>query len=82
MIREDLARQATEDDGHFTIEFGTLESLGFHHEMTHEEMFEINLDMTIIFHFYAIGLGTIVISIVIPTLRILTFNPKEILLSD
>ena len=83
MIREDLIRQTEADEEITTIEFGTLESLGFRHEMTHEEMlemYEIRLNITTIFHFYAIGLGMVLISIAIPTFRLLTLNPKEILL--
>ena len=83
MIREDLMRQSEVDEGIITIEFGTLESLGFRHEMTHEEMlemYEIRLDTTTIIHFFMVGLGSVAISIMIPVLGLLRFEPKEILL--
>ena len=83
MIREDLVRQAEEDDGFFSIEFGTLESLGFRHEISHDEMlelYEIRLDTTMTVYFYTIGLGVVLISTTIPIFRLLALKPKNILM--
>ena len=82
MIRDDLLRQAEADEGIYSIEFGTLEWFGFRHEMSHDEMlelYEIRIDTEVVIYFYAIGLGVVLLSTILPIFRLLTLKPKNIL---
>ena len=83
MIRNDLASPASDAYEFTTIYAGTLESMGFHHEMTHEEMLashDVSLNITMIVIFYAVALGSILLAILVPITYITRLNPKRVLL--
>jgi len=82
MIQNDLLRQSTEERVTI-IEADTPEALGFRHEMTHEEMFELydtSLDLTTVFIFYGITYVIIFISVIPPIYYLVKLQPKNILL--
>ena len=84
MLRADLARQL-ELERNTSIWSGTPESMGFRHEMTHEEMldmYDVTLETNTVIMFYSVALTTVFIATVIPTVLIVRINPKDILLKS
>ena len=62
---------------------GSLENLGYRFNFSSEEMlasYEISLDPTIIVMFYGIGLGTVLISTLIPIILAVNVDPMKLLL--
>jgi len=52
-------------------------------EMTPEEMmdqFDVSLSMGTIGLFYAVGLGAVIISSLVPVIYVITLNPKKVLM--
>ena len=62
---------------------GTLEYLGYGVQISNEELIEsyaVSLKPTIILMFYLIGLGTVLVSTLIPIVYIVRLNPKKIMM--
>ena len=60
-----------------------LEELGYHFELTHEEMldmFEVNFNFLTVIVFYAVGIGTVFMATLIPIFKIVNSNPKKVLM--
>ena len=84
MLRNDLA---ADDDwmsgGVVTIGGNSLEGMGFAQEMSIEDMvdaYDVSLDAMTIVLFYAIGLGAVVGSTIVPVMYVVTLNPKKVLM--
>ena len=87
MLRNHLTTQQDAEDANMLLmSFGSgnnLERMGFSNDMTADEMleaFEISLDAQTVGMFYAIGLGAVVLSTIVPVLYIVTLNPKKVLM--
>jgi len=85
MLRDNLIAQQESDDNMIKgfLEGSNLERMGFSNDMTTDEMleaFEITLDGHTVGLFYAIGLGAVILSTVIPVIYIVTLNPKKVLM--
>ena len=85
MLRNELTQQ--EDalwGGSITVSVGgSMANMGFGQEMTPEEMleaFDVSLNVQTILVFYGIGLGTIVVSTLIPVIYIVRLDPKKVLM--
>lgn len=89
MLRNHLIAQQYSDEPHMGFSINTtatdLANMGFSNDMTTEEMleaFEMSLDIGTVGVFYAIGLGAVVLSTIIPVLYIVTLNPKKVLMDS
>lgn len=79
MIRNQLA------NGHFGSVHSELEVLGISQEMDHADMldaFDTSLDLESVGLFYVIGLGSVVFSTVIPTMYVISLDPKKVLMEQ
>ena len=89
MLRNHLIAQQYSDEPHMVLSINTqgtdLANMGFSNDMTTDEMlaaFEITLDVQTVGMFYAVGLGAVILSTVIPVLYIVTLNPKKVLMDS
>lgn len=88
MLRNNLiAQQESANDNNIFNMFdgNNLERMGFSNDMTTDEMleaFEITLNIQTVGMFYAIGLGAVVLSTIVPVLYIVTLNPKKVLMGS
>ena len=84
MIRTELLQiSEANDPWDFRGHGSALERRGFGRQMDHEEMldaFDVSLNANTIVLFFAIGLGTVAVSTVIPVVYITKMNAKKILL--
>ena len=79
MLRAELAANAR--DEHYWPSM--IELVGFGQEMTPEEMleaFNVSLSVETTLLFFAVGLGTVILSTIVPVAFILELNPKDILM--
>jgi len=84
MVRQDLlANPPTQESVQMG---GTLENiLGYRFHFTHDEMlasYDISLDSRVVLAFYGIGLGTVLISTLIPITLAVNVDPKRLLMED
>ena len=82
MIQTDLVRQSNEERITVTLA-DTPEALGFRHEMTHEEMFELydtSLNLSTVLVFYGTTFAIIAISIIPPIYYLVKLQPKNVLI--
>ena len=80
MLRYDLANPSLNNR---IDEIHLLEELGYRFELTHEEMleaYEVSLDFKTVLYFYVIGLGMVSLSTIVPIIRIVSLNPKKVLI--
>ena len=62
---------------------GTFGHLGYGSEVTTDDVmdnFNVSISLTTVLAFYGIGLGTVLLSTIIPNLYILKLNPKKIMM--
>lgn len=80
MLRNDLANQS---DDHFGMGGGSNLEWMFGVDFTQEEMLEsysVSLDATTILIFYGVGLGTVMLSTIVPILYVTSLDPKKIMM--
>lgn len=82
-----LAYQVTDQESSSDINnsFYFSSSNNYFTEITQEDMlseYDVNIDPMIILQIYLLGIGVVGISILIPSLMIMRYNPKQILLSQ
>jgi len=88
MLRNHLVAQQEANDSNMfmvSLDGNNLERMGFSNDMTTDEMleaFEITLNIQTVGMFYAIGLGAVVLSTIVPVLYIVTLNPKKVLMGS
>ena len=83
MLRQDLLE--SQIDATVQTTATPLEELGYRFEISMEEMlasYEISLDPTIVFMFYGVGLGTVLISTLVPIIFAVKVDPKKLLMED
>ena len=70
-------------DGDYIISVGRYGLGSYGEELTSEkllEQYKVSLGLNAILLFYAVGLGTVLISTVIPIVYVMRLNPKKIMM--
>jgi putative ABC transport system permease protein len=83
MLRNELAADQNSDDGAWSWTWSEFDSLGLSTEMSAEEMldaFDVSLSVGTIGLFYAVGLGAVIFSTIVPVVYVVTLNPKKVLM--
>jgi len=66
-----------------SVSYGMYGSSGYETEVTMEDIMEsykVSIGLTTVLMFYAIGLGTVLLSTLVPNIYILRMNPKKIMM--
>jgi len=84
MIRNELETPSyTWNHSNWETGLNALETMGLDTSLTFDEMiaaFDVSLSSEVITHFFAIGIGAVILSTVIPVLYIVFLKPKKVLL--
>lgn len=83
MLRNELASEQTSEDGGWGMTWNEFAQLGLSSEMSPEDMldaFDVSVNIQTIGLFYAVGLGAVIFSTIVPVIYIVTLNPKKVLM--
>lgn len=83
MLQNDIVAQQEEDDSANYYEYTALDSMGYSSDITGDDIidsYSVSLDAATVLLFYAVGIGTVVVSTVVPIIYIVRLNPKKILM--
>ena len=85
MLRSELIADTNNNqiDMGFCIGCDPLEDMGFAQEMSPEEMleaFDVSINIATVGLFYAVGLGAVIFSTIVPVIYVVTLNPKKVLM--
>ena len=72
-----------EKDGEMVVYGGVFEWMGYGSNITPEEVadsYNVSIGLGTIGMFYLIGLGTVLVSTIVPNVYILRLNPKKIMM--
>lgn len=86
MLRNELTAENSSNnqmDMGMCIGCDPLEDMGFTQEMSPEEMleaFDVSINIATVGLFYAVGLGAVIFSTIVPVIYVVTLNPKKVLM--
>jgi putative ABC transport system permease protein len=84
MIRNELTASNNSDDSmHWGGTLNEFDQLGLNAEMSTDDMlaaFDVSLDLGTVGLFYAVGLGAVIFSTLVPVIYVVTLNPKKVLM--
>ncbi len=84
LSNEIVAQSEKEDDGDsYSYSYSTLDMMGYGNELSTDDLtdaYKVSLDLRTVLLFFAVGIGTVIISTLIPIIYILRLNPKKILM--
>lgn len=83
MLRNEIAAEQNSTDSSMGMTWNEFDQLGLNNEMSPEEMleaFNVSLNISTIGLFYAVGLGAVIFSTIVPVVYVVTLNPKKVLM--
>ncbi|HCC34937.1 MAG TPA: hypothetical protein DEQ02_04615 [Ruminococcaceae bacterium] len=88
MLNNEIVARAEEQEeqqsgGSFTTYTSTLDWMGYGNNLSDEDLtgaYRVSLDLRTVLLFFAVGIGTVVVSTLVPIIYVLRLNPKKILM--